>query len=519
VHISPKTASVHVSNLMAKLGASGRTGPRWCRVPWAILLAMSSGRLDGIDGSRPVLGSGDAVDAGALPRLYAAAIHNLLDINTVPGRSAAEPARYIRAGGGYSDPWTRDTAINAWGGGSVLEPDVARDTLLMVCGRALDGRRIIAQDNQWWDQIIWVIAAWQHYLCTGDEPFLVEAFRIGVDSLAILDRDRFRSRYGLYAGGAVMQDGIAGYPTPPSESGNPSTFVLDYPAAHEILCLSTNAVYVGALQSLAGMAAVLGGDPASFEQKAGRVSASINEHLWIEGAGVYGYFLHGSGELAGTLDRHEEAAGLAFVLMFGIADDARRARVLAGGHREPQGVVSVWPHFEDRFSDGFPGRHNVICWPMVMGMWGDAAARAGHVGRFGETLADLERLFSGSGDSLFEVYNARTGEVDGGWQLGVHWPSEPDQTWSATALLRLVHLGLFGVRYEPAGLRFAPTVPTRFDGMTLTGLPYRGAQLDLTIVGSGSRLQRVLLDGVEVSGDVAVPAGVTGRHTVALHVG
>jgi glycogen debranching enzyme len=477
---------------------------------------MPSGQLNG---GRPVLGGGHAAGAHTLPRLYAAALHNLLDLNTVPGRTAGEPDRYIRAGGGYSDPWTRDTAINAWGGGSVLEPDVARDTLLMVCGRAGDGRRIIAQDNQWWDQIIWVIAAWHHYLCTGDKPFLAEALQIGVDSLAILDRDRFRPSYGLYAGGAVMQDGIAGYPSPPSEPGNPSTFVLDYPEAHEIMCLSTNAVYVGALRALAGMAAVLDGDPAAFEQKAARLSSAINEHLWIEEIGRYGYFVHGTGRLVGTLDRHEEAAGLAFALMFGIADDARRARVLAGAHREPHGVVSVWPHFRDRFSDEFPGRHNVICWPMVMGMWGDAAARVGHVGRFDETLGDLEQLFSGSDDSLFEVYNAGSGEVDGGWQLDVHWPSEPDQTWSATALLRLVHEGLFGVRYEPAGLRFAPTVPARFDGMTLTGFPYRGALLDVTVVGSGSRLDRVLLDGVEVGGDdVVVPGGATGRYAVSLHV-
>jgi len=198
-----------------------------------------------------------------------------------------------------------------------------------------------------------VIAAWEHYLCTGDEPFLEEAFQIGVDSLAILDRARFRPTYGLYAGGAVMQDGIAGYPTPPSEPGNPSTFVLDYPAAHEIICLSTNALYVGALRSLAGMAGALGGDPAPFEHKALDLSAAMNRQLWIEETGLYGYFVHGTGELAGVLDRHEEAAGLAFVLMFGVAEDDRRAGVLAGAHREPQGVVSVWPHFEDRFSDEF----------------------------------------------------------------------------------------------------------------------------------------------------------------------
>lgn len=83
-----------------------------------------------------------------------------------------------------------------------------------------------------------------------------------------------------------------------------------------------------------------------------------------------------------------------------------------------------------------------------------------------------------------------------------------------------MHLGLFGLRYEPAGLRFAPTVPARFDPTTLTGFRYRDARLDLTVVGSGSRLVRVLLDGIEVAGDaVVVPAGTTGRHAVTLYVG
>jgi hypothetical protein len=55
--------------------------------------------------------------------------------------------------------------------------------------------------------------------------------------------------------------------------------------------------------------------------------------------------------------------------------------------------------------------------------------------------------------------------------------------------------------------------------VTLTGFPYRRAQLDLTILGSGSRLLRVLLDGVGQTGDAVVDAGLTGRHSVTLHVG
>ena len=466
------------------------------------------------------LTGGDAT----LPRLYAAALRNLLETNTVPGRGDGEPPLFIRAGGGYPEPWTRDAAINAWGGASMLTPRVARDTLLMVCETLPDGRRVLAQDNQWWDQVIWLIAAWQHVLSTGDDAFAELAFAIGRDSLAILDRERYRPRYGLYAGGAVMQDGISGYPRPPSEPGNPSNFVLDHPRTREIMCLSTNAVYVEALRSLASLAEHAGQDEdgtTSYIDRAARLAEAINERLWISDAGSYGYFLHGddAGDLAGQVDRHQEALGLGFALLFGIATGSRRDRVLASTHREPSGVVNVWPHFPERFSAERPGRHNAICWPMVMGMFGDGAARAGDVAVFDQTLRDLETLFAGSGDGLFELYNARTGVVDGGWQGGRRWRSQPDQTWSATALLRLVHLGLFGIRYTVSGMSFEPVVPARFDGATLTGVPYRGATLDISLSGHGRVPAAVRLDGAPVRGAARIPPGLTGRHRVELDVG
>jgi glycogen debranching enzyme len=475
--------------------------------------------------SRPALtlASGDVT----LPRLYAAALANLLQTNTVPGRGGGEPPHFIRAGGGYPDPWTRDAAINVWSAASMLEPEVARDTLLMVCQKLPDGRQVILQDNQWWDQVIWIIAAWQHVLVTGDDAFGELAFAIGRDSLAILDRDRYRPQYGLYAGGAFMQDGISGYPQPPNEPGNPSSFVLDYPLAREIMCLSTNAVYVEALRSLASLAELAKVPSSGYRDRAARLADAINDRLWTEEAGSYGYFLHGSGDgpddraddRAGTIDRHQEAAGLGFALMFGIATGRRRDLVLANAHREPRGMASVWPHFPERFSDERPGRHNVICWPMVMGIFGEGAARADSVTVFDQTLLDLETLFSGSGDGFFELYNARTGIPDGGWQNGRHWRSEPDQTWSATALLRLVHLGLLGMRYSAEGLSFAPVVPARFDGAMLSGLPYRQATLDISVTGHGRVLEAARVDGESIAGPVHIPAGLVGRHRVELEVG
>ncbi|HVX43184.1 MAG TPA: glycosyl hydrolase family 65 protein [Mycobacteriales bacterium] len=446
----------------------------------------------------------------AMSTLYDAAMDNL-QLNTVDSPSG----RFVRAGGGYADPWTRDASINAWGAASILEPGVARDTLLRVCDRQQDGRRIIAQDNQWWDQIIWVIAAWQHYLVTGDTEFLAEAYQIGTDSLAILNRDRYRPQFGLYAGGALMQDGISGYPQPPNEPGRNSSFVLDYPAARELMCLSTNALYSGAHRSLAAMATRLGADPEPFTAAADELVRAVNDRLWIEETGLYGYFLHADGEI----DRHQEAAGLALAVTFGVADADQRERVLSGIHRERYGVVNVWPHFPERYSDERPGRHNGICWPMVMGLFGDAAAQAGRADVLAAVLEDLRALVQGSDNHFFELYNATTGAVDGGWQSGHRWESLPDQTWSATAYLRLSHTGLLGARYAADGLRFAPTVPEGMDRVELTGFPYRGATLDIDVTGTGSGVRAVALDGSEIAGPAAVPADLTGSHRVSIRMG
>jgi glycogen debranching enzyme len=449
-----------------------------------------------------------------LSGMYAAALHTLLDLNVVPARTEADPPRYIRAGGGYPAPWTRDAALNCWDAASVLVPGVAADTLRMVCDVRPDGRRIIAQDDQWWDQIVWVVAAWSHYLATRDEEFLAEAFAIGADSLQILYRDHYRERFGLYAGGSFMQDGISGYPQPPNESGKNSSFVLDYPGSHEIMCLSTNALYTEAHRRLAAMAELLGRDAAPYRRSADSIAAAVNEHLWNDEAGTYGYFL----DPAGRLDPHQEAAGLAFAITFGIADESRARSVFERTHREPYGVVNVWPHFAERYSADRPGRHNVMVWPMVLGLFGDAAAAAGRADVLDEVLGDFTRLINGSDGRFFELYHPQTGAVDGGWQCGRQWPSEPDQTWSATAYLRLIHTGLAGLRFRPGGISVRPVLPPGIEQVQLTGLPYRGAVLDLQISGSGTEVAQVRMDGAALppGAIIEIPAG---PHRLEVHCG
>ncbi|SKC66558.1 glucosidase family protein [Krasilnikoviella flava] len=457
------------------------------------------------------------VGASSMPwltELYALA-QETLDRNVV--RDDAGP--FIRAGGGYADPWTRDAALNCWGAATLLRPDDARATLLRVCERTPDGRLVVAQDDQWWDQIVWVLAATDHAWATGDDEFLATAWQVGRDSLEILHRERFRPRWGLYAGPALMQDGISGLPAGPATADEPTSFVLDYPDAHEVMTLSTNVVYVAALRCLEAAAHRLGHDASALAARADDLAAAIEEHL--RDGDNYGYLLHGSGPRAGTLDRHREAAGLALAVVVGLVPPERSRQVIASIGRGPAGVVNVAPHF-DRYDDDRSGRHNAMCWPMVMGLAGLASAVSGDRAGTVRTLEDLHRLVGARGGRFDELYDPSTGLAHGGWQCGHVWPSEPDQTWSATSLLRLVHLGLVGLVPSAEGLRFSPVPLDVDESVELRGLPYGAATLDVTVRGvtevRGGPV--VLVDGADVSDDyVHVPAGATGAHRVEVLVG
>ena len=74
----------------------------------------------------------------------------------------------ILAGLDYDKPWTRDAALNSWYAGTVLVPEVARNTLMAVLTRDGGGLRI---GGEYWDAIVWSTAAWWHYLWTGDRDF------------------------------------------------------------------------------------------------------------------------------------------------------------------------------------------------------------------------------------------------------------------------------------------------------------------------------------------------------------
>ena len=144
----------------------------------------------------------------------------------------------IEAGAGYGGEWTRDASINCWNAMSLLRPDVAEHTLWSVTE---DSLRI---GHQYWDKILWVMAAWNHYLVTNDTAFLRKAYACASLTMKELEAQCFDAKYGLFMGPAVFQDGIEAYPEPVfSPLKWDRSFVLDHPHSDSIRCLSTNVAY------------------------------------------------------------------------------------------------------------------------------------------------------------------------------------------------------------------------------------------------------------------------------------
>jgi len=389
--------------------------------------------------------------------------------NIVPGRKAGDARLFLRAGGGYDTPWTRDSAINTWQAAAWLAPKVAKETLLMV----VDSERVV-WDTQWWDQVIWVIGARELALVTGERAWAEQAYRIGVATLERLDE---RCLAGdLYRGPAVMADGITGYPPALHDPELAAeSFVLEHAATHNLHALSTNALYVLALAALADLAEVIGANPHPWRRRSTELAAHVRERFWLEEENRFGYLI-----VEGELTTEQEGLGLALAILSGAATRGQARAIVAGVRRAPRGVPAVWPSFPGYDLDHF-GRHGAALWPMIMGVWAQAVAATGDAVTFGAELDRLCSLFEGSGGEFLEVYHPVTGLPDGGWQSGRHWRSEPDQTWSATTFLGTVLHGLAGLRPTPSGLEVHPCLPPGSGELHLLGVPWRGKLLDLDL--------------------------------------
>ena len=436
-----------------------------------------------IHGSYPALTSSQPL----LDAVYNLSIEELSEL--------VRPDGALAAGAKWPGVWTRDVALSTVLALAIVAPDAARTSLMMK----VDSTGRIIQDTgtggSWpvsTDRMTWALAAWEVYAMTGDRAWLRTAYDI-IRRSAVADRHAaFDAATGLMRGESSFLDW--------REQSYPRWM---QPAdIYQSQALGTNAVHHGAYRVLAMMARALGEPSAAWTARADSIRSGIASQLWQPALGWHAQFRYGRVALSNS--PRAEALGEALAMLYGATPRAQRARVMGAAPLVPFGTPTFWPYIAD-----VPYYHNATIWPFVTAYWTWAAADAGNTAAIERGLAAMTR-----GTALF-LTNKENMVAETGHFEGTAFNSDR-QLWSVAGTLAMTYRVLFGLRAEPDRLVFRPMVPKLYAGMrVLRGLRYRGATLDVRVLGTGSGVARAMLDG-RVVPRPEVPAALTGQHTLEL---
>lgn len=433
-------------------------------------------------------------------QIFEAALDNVMNINTVPcdwniynrtGKLDRTCPFMIRAGACYEQPWTRDAVLNTWHCGNFTQPEIARNTLLAVCERR-DGHIVIQQDNQDWDRVVWIIGAWQHVLATGSQDFAKDALAAAKYELLQAETNRFHTGFGLFTGGSFFNDGIAGYPLDLYQSAYGPGFQGLHPKVRTVMSLSTNCLSYEAYLCTAALAEFLGQPGDVYREKAKKLKERIQSGFQSQEG--YAYLLYPDGRQC----LMQEACGWIFAAMFGICQNP--GALLRKMERSPAGLTSICPDFPGVKT---PARHNQLIWPFINGFFVRAAAQAGETDLAYQEFAQLTKLYLGSENCFFEIYDCQ-GRVEGGWQTGSHYDSCHDQTWSASLYIGAVLFGFLGLKITTEGIHFTPAIPKKLEGLGIEDLKVRDSRIILTTAGSGNRIGKIQVNG-EIAEHLCIP--------------
>ena len=413
----------------------------------------------------------------------------------------------LKAGADYGGEWTRDISMNSWNAVSLLRPDVAEFSLWSVT----ENRQTIG--HQYWDKILWTIAAWNHFVVTGNETFLREAYYCCKRTMQQLEDTCLDAKYGLFMGPAVFQDGITAYEEPIYDTTLEfQSYVLTHPNSHTIKCLSTNCVYYEAYLCLKEMALIC--EPvlaSSYQKKADQLKKQIRHYFYNKKEQKLYYLI----DHTGKIHDFQEGLGNAFAVLFDVLTPKEQDAVLSKLYVSPSGIPSVWPSFK-RHSVERPGRHNVMVWPHVCMYYAAACAHANRMDLFHDEMARITHLATQcdpKGEVNFHEIYTVDGVPSGGWQVGGFWPPLNHQTWCATGYLRNYLNVILGMQFEKEGIHFHP-IGSTVGTITATDLHYRNAVLNVTIEGQGGKMVSCMINGQPAEPFVA--ADVVGTISVVI---
>ncbi|MDM8003555.1 MAG: glycogen debranching protein [Bacteroidota bacterium] len=401
----------------------------------------------------------------------------------------------FRTGKEWAGVWTRDVSYATVLSLASLDPQRCMNSLM----RKVADNRIIQDTGTGgaWpvssDRVVWALAAWEIYKYTGDMEWLKRAYEIVKNSLEADSKTVTDPVTGLIRGESSFLD------------WRKQTYPLWMEPAdiYGSLNLGTNAAYCQALR-VTGMMAQELGEEDTWSDMADDLLEDINKQLWFEEKGYYGQYLYG--RHFRSVSPRSEALGEAFSVLFDIADEEKKLKVLQNTPVTLFGITCIYPQIP-----GIPPYHNNGIWPFVQAFWTMANAECKQMDAVRAGLASIIRPAA-----LFltnkENFVAETGDF-----AGTEINSDR-QLWSVAAMLAMYNRILHGISFGDDRMEFNPVIPESFsDTYTLTGIKYRSGTYDITVQGWGDGIASFRIDGKE-SGDHFIPAGTTGNHSIEIEM-
>ncbi len=402
------------------------------------------------------------------------------------------------AGAKWPGVWTRDISYSILLSLAILEPEVAKKSLL----QKVQNHRILQDTGtggSWpvsTDRMTWSLAAWEIFIVTGDTTWLEEAYSIirnsaEDDLLTILNPET-----GLAYGESSFLDW--------REQSYPKW--MDPKDIFMSQNLGTNIVHYQTYNILAKMASLLDAPEAEtkYQKIATSLKKSINQHMWLQNNGYYSQFIYGR-SFQSTSPR-SETLGEALSILFGVANTKQAESIVSKAPTTPFGTTCIYPQIPD-----MPPYHSNGIWPFVEAYWGWAAAKAENSASVEHSIASIYRpasLFLSNKENMV----AETGDF-----MGTEINSDR-QLWSIAGNLAIVYRIFYGMEFSPDGLHLAPFIPKSFRGQRkLSDFAYRGSILDISISGYGNQIQEMYLDGQLVR-ENTVPSSLVGNHDIIIHM-
>jgi hypothetical protein len=402
----------------------------------------------------------------------------------------------FNTGANWPGVWTRDVSYSIILSLAAIHPEASKKCLM---AKVKDGKLIqdTGTGGSWpvsTDRMIWTVAAWEIYCATGDTAWLKQVYPLIKNSAEADIKTILDPETKLIHGESSFLDW--------REQTYPRW--MDAKDIYKSTCLGTNALHYQTYKILADMSASLGEDGSKYDKIAEDIKTAMNNYLWMEEKGYYTQYLYGRTYF--SLSPKSEALGEALSALYGIAEGSRAASVISNTPVAEYGVPTIYPYIPD-----IPPYHNNSVWPFVEAYWTWASKEAENEISVERGLAAMFRasaLFLTNKENLV----ASTGDYEG-TEI-----NSSRQLWSIAGNLAMVYRIFFGMKFDEDGLAFSPFIPKAYEGTyTLNNFKYRGAVLNITVKGSGSKISSMLLDGQKISSN-KIAGNLKGRHTIEIEL-